>query len=53
MALYALSLGVLARGEIPLRVVIFRCVDARLCAVKENEVDERGKVRRTAFHEED
>lgn len=23
----------------------FSCVDARLCAVKENEVDERGKVR--------
>lgn len=35
----------LAKGEIPLRVVIFRCVDARLCAVKENEVDARGKVR--------
>lgn len=35
----------LAREEISLRAVIFRCVDVRLCAVKENEVDERGKVR--------
>lgn len=42
---FTLSRGVLARREIPPRAVIFRCVDAHLCAVKENEVDERGKVR--------